>query len=126
MEMDLATLAQVELIPVDTIAADANEASVDLQDYIGRGRITLQAANLAGTNPTMDVKLQDSPDDSTFTDITGAAFVQVTDAAAAFESIYIDTRLVERHVRAVEDIGGTSSPTFEMACVGTFQQKYRG
>ena len=59
----------------------------------------------------MDVKLQESSDNSTFTDITDATFTQVTDAASS-QKISINTNDVKRYLRAVGTIGGTSSPAF--------------
>ncbi len=94
--------------------ATANGTGVDVRDYVGKGIAILDAEAGGGTTPTLDVKLQDSADNSTFTDISGAAFAQLTDAADALEGIAIDFDELDRYVRAVVTITG-STPTFVCA-----------
>ncbi|TXH55825.1 MAG: hypothetical protein E6Q97_07990 [Desulfurellales bacterium] len=94
--------------------ATANGTGVDLQGYTNPGGRQMKAiltnGTTSGTSPTLDVKLQDSDDNSTFADITGATFAQKT--AAGNEEIQFRTN--KRYVRAVATIGGTS-PSFTFA-----------
>lgn len=110
------------------ITASGNGTGIDITDYVGQIVITLSAKNVAGTAPTLDVKLQDSADNSSFTDITGAVFTQVTDAgtkAATLEKIYIRADSARRYIRAVKTIGGTVSPEFLLSCTGLGVKQYR-
>jgi hypothetical protein len=77
----------------------------------------------SGTTPTMDVKLQDSADNSSWADISGATFTQVTSTASQ-QKLTINTNNVRRYVRAVGTIGGTSTPTFIYAVSMLYSKKY--
>ena len=97
------------LVPaVRTSSGDG--VSADMKDYIGGAEATLDVGAASGTTPTLNVKLQDSEDDSSFADIVGATFAEVT-AANKIESIRFDVDAARRHVRAVATIAG-SSPSF--------------
>ena len=104
-----------------TYTADANGASADLQGYQGVLKIVLDSGAGGGTTPTLDVKIQDSADNSTFADVLGKVFTQVTDIAS-IQSLAIDTRAVRRYIRAVIAITGTS-PTFGLAVVVAGQKQ---
>ena len=97
-----------------TYTADANGAGADLQGYQGVLKIVLDSGAGGGTTPTLDVKIQDSADNSTFADVLGKVFTQVTGASVSIQSLAIDTRAVRRYIRAVIAITGTS-PTFGLA-----------
>lgn len=112
-------LTPLNLFPSAARTATANGTGVDLQQYSGDVAVLLDSAAGTGTSPTLDVKLQDSADNSTFADISGATFTQVTSAAAAQEKIVINKDAARRYVRAVATIGGTSpSFTFSVNAVG--------
>lgn len=66
-----------------------------------------------GASATMDVKLQESSDDSTYTDITGAAFTQLTNArqnTKRLMEVFLPDR--KRYIRAVGTYGGSGSALF--------------
>lgn len=110
-------LSYVQLIAGGVRTATVTGTGKDLTGYVGEVVVSLDCPNAtAGTSPTMNVKIQDSADNSTFADISPAvAFVAVTDVSAAatlFQQITFDTRLVRQYVRAVATIGGTSTPSF--------------
>lgn len=88
-----------------------NGTGIDLADTGPEFFGILENGTTSGTAPTLDVKFQESDDNSTFTDISGAAFTQLT--AAGAERILVRNR-TKRYVRAVATIGGTS-PSF--ACM---------
>lgn len=116
-----------ETKPFEGLAAAARTATVngsgaDLWGVAGRAReviAVLSSAAGTGTTPTLDVKLQESDDNSSFTDIAaaniagGAQFAQVTTVASFQERIY---RPQKRYVRAVATIGGTT-PSFTCAVI---------
>lgn len=97
--------------------ASEDGTGVDLQDSIYPGgrqmKAFLNVGAVTGTDPTLDVKIQESDALGTgYTDISGAAFTQVI-ASDAVEEIHFQTK--KRYVRAVTTIGGTS-PTFDSYC----------
>ena len=105
-----------------TYTADASGAGADLQGYQGVLKIVLDSGAGGGTTPTLDVKIQDSADNSTFADVLGKVFTQVTGASASIQSLAIDTRAVKRYIRAALTITGTS-PTFGLAVVAAGQKQ---
>jgi hypothetical protein len=101
------------------VATTTNGPWVDIRDYVGNITAVLNvAAATAGTNPTMDVKVQDATasDGTGSADITGYTFTQVT-TTDSLQQLNIDTRKSRRYVRLVFTIGGTSSPSFPCAAV---------
>ena len=73
-------------------------------------KVVMNLGAVSGTTPTLDVKIQDSPDNSVWTDISGAAFAQKATAQAnTIDDIHCYTK--QRYVRAVATIGGTT-PSF--------------
>ncbi len=121
-------LQTIDLLPMQSVTSDGNGTGVDVQQFVGSVAILLSAKATAGTTPTLDIKLQDSADNSTFADISGAAFTQVTDAsssAAVLQKISLNVDACARYVRAVKDIGGTSSPAFDVTCVGVGVKQVR-
>jgi molybdate-binding protein len=114
------------LLGADSRNASANGTGFDLQgsnDAEGEAIVILDSEAGSGTSPTLDVKLQESANNSTWSDISGATFTQVTDAAAAFEKISINTNDVARYVRAVGTSGGTT-PVFVYAVSLVYSKKY--
>lgn len=94
------------------LTATTNGTSLDLQGYNGHVMAMLSSQAGTGTSPTLDVKLQDSADNSTFADVTGKTFTQVTSAAASHQEMDVDPRSVQRYVRLVATITGTA-PVFD-------------
>jgi len=114
------------LLGADSRSASANGSSFDLQgsnDAEGEAIVILDSEAGSGTSPTLDVKLQESSDDSTWSDISGATFTQVTDGGAGFEKISINTNDTERYLRAVATLGGTS-PVFVFGVSLVYSKKY--
>lgn len=111
---DVGTL--LSLVPAQSIAATANGTGVDISNYQGNAAVILDAgAATAGSSPTLNVKLQSSADNSTgWTDVTGGAFTQVT-TVAGVQKLVIQPRNLNKYLRAVSTIGGTSSPAFPAA-----------
>src|SRR3989304_6036473 len=93
-------LTAIEILPPAARTATANGGGVDLQGYVGSLKLILDSAAGTGTTPTMDVKIQDSADNTTFADVSGLTFTQVV-GAASLQSLGVDTRAVKRYIRAV-------------------------
>lgn len=72
----------------------------------------LEVGAVSGNSPTLDVKIQESADNSTWTDIPGAAFTQVTvdDNSQVLRIEGLGTSR-KRYLKAVATVGG-SSPSF--------------
>lgn len=104
-------------------AANANTTAMDVRDYIGRLDVIFSVGtNTNGTNPTYDAYLQSGPNSN------GANAVNVTDdngtniaitqaTGASIQSIAVDTRKLDRYLKVVQTIGGTSSPSFPVSIV---------
>ena len=92
---------------------DGDQSSIDIQDYEGVALCILNASAGTGTDPTLDVTIEESADDSTFTEVTDGAFAQVTDAAGV-EAIALNVSNLKRYLRVTVDIGGTT-PDFFLA-----------
>jgi len=107
----------IELLPAVRRTASANGGGVDMRDYVGKVKVILASSAGGGVDHTLDVKLQDSPDNSTFTDITGAVFTQITNAADLTEDLGINIDGAARYIRAVVTIAGTS-PVFDCVVLG--------
>lgn len=69
---------------------------------------------ISGTSPTYDFKVQESDDNSTWTDIAGAAHTTKNASAASSVLPGLTVRTAKRYVRSVETIGGTT-PSFTRA-----------
>ncbi len=97
-----------------TTVGATNGSGIDLKGTVNPGvhehRVRVNVGPVTGTSPTCIVKIQDSPDNSTFTDISGAATASLT--AAGVTDFYFRTN--NRYVRAVITLGGTT-PSFTMA-----------
>jgi hypothetical protein len=114
----MATLSEFDvkvLLGAGARTASANGTGVDLQPLTHPGgrnmKAFLDVAAASGTSPTLDVKMQESDDNSSFSDIAGATFTQAT--AAGQQQIHFHT--TKRYVRAVAAIGGTT-PSFTCGC----------
>lgn len=115
-------LSTINLIPMSDITTTTTGTGVDCQQFDGEAAFILCAKNVAGTTPTLNVKLQTSANNSSgWGDITGATFTQVTGAntkAAVMQKIAVKLGDCDRYVRAVATVAGTDSPEFLISLVG--------
>lgn len=77
--------------------AAATGTGVDLKDYEGPIVIVQNHGTSTGT---LDGKIQDSADNSSFADVTGATFVQST-TTADIQSIVLQSKQVRRYIKYV-------------------------
>lgn len=101
-------LSVLNLIPVASISATANGTGVDLQPYHGQMAIVVDAKNSSGTLPTLDVKLQDSADNSSFADISPAVAITQVTTVASVQKLVVNVQSIRRYVRIVQTLGGTT------------------
>lgn len=95
----------LDLAPNDVVAATGNETGVDLLNYEG-SMICVLDAEAGGSGITYAVKLQDSADNSSFSDLSGAAFDTTSANAASVQKIAVDIDNCKRYVRAVITVAG--------------------
>ena len=129
-------LTQIAIAPVASVSSTSNATGVDLTgaptnstavntgntNYEGEIAFLLDAANTAGSTPTLAIKLQDSADNSTFADITGGAFTGLTTVASQ-QKIVLNKDNLRRYVRAAYTIGGTSSPAYNVSIQAVVAKK---
>ncbi len=102
--------------------ANANGSGVNLSNGLGSTNAVLNVGSVSGTTPTLDVKMQESDDDTTYTDIPGATFNQVT---AGNQRQVIRFLRSKAFCRAVATIGGTT-PSFTFSVEVFGQAKHSG
>ena len=72
---------------------------------------------------TYAVKVQDSSDNSTFADVTGAAFTTTTANTALVETLTVNTDEIKRYARvAITVAGGTGAGALSVTALG--RKKY--
>jgi len=104
----------VSLIPSDQYTTSQNGSGVNVRDYVGKVMIILDSSAAGTTNETLDVKIQSSPDNTNWTDISGATFNQVT-TSASLQKIGLNIDEQTKYIRAVATIAGTApAPKFSV------------
>lgn len=93
------------------IAATTTSPVIELGDRVAL-RLDLAVTAAAGSSPTLDVAVQTSPDQVTWTAI--ASFTQATGVSSTHKMF----SPCDRFVRVVETIGGTGGPTFTRTITG--------
>lgn len=110
-------IAAVEVFPSTARTATATSGGIDSWNLYGRARsmvALLSVGAASGTTPTLDVRFQDSADATTWADLVGGAFAQVS--AAGFQEL--ELKGYRQHVRAIATAGGTSpSFTFSLTVI---------
>ena len=116
------TMTVLSFAPNDVVTATGNETGVDLQDYEGDITLILDA-EAGGSGVTYAVKVQDSSDNSTFTDVSGAAFTTTDANSALVESLVVNTDEIKRYARVVITVaGGTGAGA--VSVTGLAAKKY--
>lgn len=101
-------LSFTEVFPTLTRTADANSGAVDTRDYEGHLGFLLSSTR-ASASDDLNVKIQESANGTSgWTDVTGAAFTEVTATADSTQTLYIEKNAVKRYLRAVGDVTGSS------------------
>jgi len=74
--------------------------------------VVLEVGAVSGSSPTLDIKIQESDDNSSFSDVVGATFVQVTGADNSQELAVENLNTTrKKFLRAVATVAG-GSPSF--------------
>jgi hypothetical protein len=101
-------LTTIALKAAARITADNNGAGVDVSEFQGICKVHLNSSATEAADNTSAVKLQHSDDNATWSDVTGAAFAQVTNAAASMQEMTLNADNFKKYVRVVNDLGGTT------------------
>lgn len=106
-----------DLVPSGAVTGSGNGTGLDLRDYIGDVSFwAVIGAATAGTNPTMDVSIEDSADDISYAAVAtgkgGPIFFPQATTAPLDTKLLIPLRNLRRYVRASKTIGGTAGPSF--------------
>lgn len=89
-------------------AASTDGASVDTKGY--RHAVVVVNAGIAAASAEADIKIQDSADDSSFADISGATFTQITTANDDTCYVgFVNCDANRRYLRAVVACDGTNA-----------------
>ena len=118
-------LEKINLIaghPTAARTATGQTSGIDLRTYDGDVVFILDSAAGGGSSPTLDITIEDSADNSSFSALSGAAFTQVTGTASA-QKLDINKDEAKRYVRIKYTIGG-SSPTFTFSVNAIGLKKY--
>ncbi len=98
----------LELKALGAITANGNGSGVRVGPQArGKVKCVIQISAVSGTAPTIDFKLQESDDNSTFTDIANSKFDQIN-AVGVYKQEFSTTK---KYVRLAWTVGGTS-PSF--------------
>ena len=108
-------LTQTSVSAIAARTSTVTATGIDVSGYKGQLVVQQLVGVVSGTTPTLNGKLQSSPDNSVWTDISGATFTEVT-ATDSFQKIGVDVRAGAKYIRYVGTIAGTS-PSFTMGVV---------
>jgi hypothetical protein len=109
---DFANQAYLKAASGTPTAKTSTVTGTGLDFITGDGRcFAIQnVGTVSGTSPTLNGRIQESADNSTWSDVSGATFTQVT-ASTSLQIITFDRTL--RYLRYVGTIAGTS-PSFDL------------
>ena len=119
LQQNLDKLTVTAGVATAAVTSTATSSAIDLLEYDGDVLLVLDSAAGTGTSPTLDVKITNSDASSgTYTDLSGATFTQVVDAAS-MQTLVINKDSAERYIKIVQTITGSSpSFTFSINLIG--------
>ena len=111
IQQNLEKVTVVAGVATAAVTSTATSSAIDLLEYDGDVLLILDSAAGGGSSPSLDIKLTEcATTGGTYTDLSGATFTQVVDAAS-MQTLTINKDSSKRFVKIVQTIGG-SSPTF--------------
>jgi hypothetical protein len=102
-----------------TVNDTNNGSAIDLLEADGRCFAVQVIGTVGGTGPSLAGKIQESSDNSTWTDVSGATFTAVT-ASSNVQTIVFDR--TKRYLRHHRTVSGTS-PQFALSVLIGEQKK---
>jgi hypothetical protein len=123
MSTKLADVQNEALVGVSVYPSTVNDTNnglaIDMIDADGSCFALQVIGTVGGTSPSLTGKIQESADNSTWTDVAGATFTAVT-ASNNVQTITFER--TKRYLRHFRTVGGTS-PTFPLAVLIGEQKK---
>ena len=114
MQKTTSPTSSLRKVATGALTTTANSAKANAGGY-GTAKAFLNITAASGTSPTLDIKFQDSADNSTWVDVASGAFSQKTTTGAS--SLVLSN--VGPYLRAVQTVGGTTpSFTFDLYVAG--------
>lgn len=104
-------LMQTLQVPA-AITATANSGSVNVLGY-RRAMFVLEVGAVTGTTPTLNVTLQESPDNATWVNVTNGAYTQITATQTGCFLMNVDLAQRQQYLRLVNTLAGTT-PSYTM------------
>ncbi len=105
-----------------TISATGEQAGVDISSYEGYGVLSLAvSAKVAGTNSTLDVKIEQSANNTDWDATAVVTFTQATGVGNQSAVLKIDE--CKKYIRVYNTIGGTVSPEFYSSVILSAKKK---
>jgi len=98
-----------------------NGSAIEVTDFTRGCIFYLTASAGLGTNPTLDVKIQDSPDALVWSDVPGLTFAPIA-TFPTNERIPIYADKLNKFVRVSIVIGGTT-PSYFLSLVAVFEER---
>ena len=95
----------IDILPNDVLASTANGSGVDLQGYEGDAAFVLSSEAM-GSSVTLAVHLEESANNSDWSDVSSGAFTTTAANTAAFEQIALNISDLKRYVRAAATVAG--------------------
>ena len=95
----------IDILPNDVLASTANGSGVDLQGYEGDAAFVLSSEAM-GSSVTLAVHLEESANNSDWSDVSSGAFTTTAANTAAFEQIALNVSDLKRYVRAAATVAG--------------------
>lgn len=120
-ESTLDKLQHFTLLATTSITGTGNQTGVDLKDWEGEIQIIF-LATAAGSGATLDFRIEESADNSSYAAATGGGFTQVGNTASK-QVITLNTNDLKRYIRlSCTAEGGTADSN--VTCVGYGLKKY--
>lgn len=119
LQQNLEKLTVVAGKATGAVTSTATSSAIDLLEYDGDVLLVLDSAAGTGSSPTLDIKITEcDTTGGTYTDLSGATFTQVVDAAS-MQTLVINKDSAERFIKIVQTItGSTPSFTFSVNLIG--------
>ncbi len=115
------------LIPIDAVisATGLQSTYVDLRTvYDGTAVVVVNANNTAGTNPTLDIKVQTcDTSGGTYADCSPAVACGQFTTGNATKTFELPVGILKGYIKAYATIGGTVSPSYKVHADVILQKK---
>ena len=95
----------VDILANDVVASTANGSGVDLQGYEGDAAFIL-SAEAGSSGVTYAVKIQESADNSSWSDVDSGGFTTTSANTASFQQIALNVSDLKRYCRAAVVVAG--------------------